>query len=164
MARDAQADQVVAATRIVFEPSLVYLPRPFCATQQVPSSSPNHQILLAPILRPPVQVWSCAIGPSRSGSHRLRPLTATIVFRMCHEWLQYLCVWCKTFPLASIHYRSKIPRSPFFVKTQAMALLGPRHHGCHLVLPCISFAASKTAKHFIFSGSDVCAQRSAPLL
>jgi hypothetical protein len=48
MARDAQADQVVAATRIVFEPSLVYLPKPFCATQQVPSSSPNHQILLAP--------------------------------------------------------------------------------------------------------------------
>ena len=59
MARDA--DQAVAATRIVFEPSLVYLPpRPFRATQQVPS-------------------------PSRSGSHRLCPLTATIVFRMCHE-------------------------------------------------------------------------------
>ena len=72
-----------------------------------------------PIPHPPVQVWSCAIGPSRSGSHRLRPLTATIVFCMCNEWLQYLCVWCKTFPLASIHYRSKIPRSLFFCENSS---------------------------------------------
>ena len=34
---------------------------------------------------------------------------------------------------ATIHYRSGILRSQFSVKPQAMALLGPRRHGCHLV-------------------------------